>query len=153
MEIWCIMKWKMWIVWNVSKTLDKSRFVKMPFGMLGELCFIGGYFWCVYRIRCHFLYIWKMFKDMFYILWNMPLKCEQFAYELLCLFGLFVIWGPKLSPPPIPIPGVNVKVPFGGKIIVFKWFVAIWNNIYEHTGLSRTEEGVRKCSCFPDDDQ
>ena len=93
--------------------------------IIGVLCIINSIFQCAYRIMCRFLYIWRYLEKNIHFSKNVQ-KCEQFSYELfLCDFLWFwKMFGPKWSSPPIPIPSVNVKVPFQG------------NKIWKHKSVS-----------------
>ena len=81
---------------------------------------------------------------------EMSQKCEQFSYELL-----FVIccgcwdYGPKLSPPRPPIPGVKVKIPSGGNKygtnVCFYWFLwSLWNKLNNETKMIPRDEQADK---------
>ena len=51
---------------------NRKLFYRTLFCICGVFCIISCYFWCVYRIRCHFLYIWKYFKERFLHFWKCP---------------------------------------------------------------------------------
>ena len=77
----------------------------------------------------------------------MSQKCEYFSYE----FSFLRIWGdlggPKWSPPPhpIPIPGVNVKVPFRGKNIEKNTLLLIFYHFYEKK-IEKCNKTIKSCS-------
>ena len=69
--------------------------------------FIGlGVFFCIYD---------DSLKILLYIFWNNVLEVWTIFVRtvFLRLFGIFGV----LNGPPTPIPGINVKVPFRGKLI------------------------------------
>ena len=69
------------------------------------MCLSGSVSFSVYR-KIFLKICCDIFRKMFQ-------KCEHFSYELL----FAICW------PPIPIPGVNVKVPFPG------WSI-LWTNVF-----------------------
>ena len=126
MEIWYIVKLE-----NILQVCSKM------FDWGGIVWNVFLYFWCVLYYKLlfwmrlsefvYFLYIGTYFKCIFDICWtNVPEVWTIFVRTIfLRLFGIFgVLNGPP--PTPIPIPGVNVKLPFRGKeirkIIVFLRF-------------------------------
>ena len=95
------------------------------------------YFLCVYRILCHFLYIWRYFKDIFkYFLKKMSQKCEEFSYELfvcenLRFWVILVVIFKMVSPPP-PSPASMSKFHSRGKNMEHNCFFMIFCCFYEN---------------------
>ena len=101
--------WTFWIFGNIFLYFWCALYYKLLFE-------------CVYRIRSHFPYTWTYFKVFFTFFENCP---EVWTISVRTVF--FVIFCDSL-PPPVPISGVNVKVPFRGKnmehnycLMIFVW--------------------------------
>ena len=71
--------------------------------IFGLICIINCYFACVYRILCHFLYIYEhILKICFWIFRKFSQKCAQFPYELffVIFYDLLIcleFWGSFLA--------------------------------------------------------
>ena len=51
---------------RIIYNLEKSDSFEVYLGIVGVFCIIHCYFECVYRIRCHFLCIWRYLKNIFF---------------------------------------------------------------------------------------
>ena len=108
--------------------------LEICFCIVGVLCIISYYFWCVYRIRCRFLYIWTYFKDMFeHFLNNGPEVWTIFVRNILfgdCL-GFWVLNGPPRHHHTPPSPASMSKFPSVGKHMENNVFLMNFCDCYE----------------------